>query len=46
LDKGLDISEALELELPKRFQALDILHEEYKRGVLQLYPSMEQAYFE
>ncbi len=46
LDKGLDISEALQLELPKRFQALDILHEEYKRGVLQLYPSMEQAYFE
>lgn len=46
LDKGLDISEALQLELPKKFQALDILHEEYKRGVLQLYPSMEQAYFE
>jgi len=46
LDKGLDISEALQLELPNRFEDLDILHEEYKRGVLQLYPSMEQAYFE
>ena len=46
LDEGLDISEALQIELPQSFQDLDILHEEYKRGVLQLYPSMEQAYFE
>ena len=46
LDKGLDISEALQLEVPERFHDLDILPEEYKRGVLQLYPSMEQAYFE
>lgn len=46
LNEGLDISEALQLELPEAFETLDILHEEYKRAVLQLYPSMEQAYFE
>ena len=46
LEEGLDMSEAMEIELPQSFQALDILHEEYKRAVLQLYPSMEQAYFE
>ncbi len=46
LNEGLDISEALQIELPQSFQTLDILHEEFKRGVLQLYPSMEQAYFE
>jgi quinoprotein relay system zinc metallohydrolase 1 len=45
LDEGLDISEAFQLELPESFESLDILHEEYKRAVLQLYPSMEQAFF-
>lgn len=45
LDNGLAMSEALLLELPKSFQSLDILHEEYKRAVLQLYPDMEQNYF-
>jgi quinoprotein relay system zinc metallohydrolase 1 len=45
IEGGLDMSEALQIELPQSFQALDILHEEYKRAVLQLYPSMEQAYF-
>ena len=45
IEEGLDMSEALQIELPQSFQALDILHEEYKRAVLQLYPSMEQAYF-
>ncbi len=46
LDSGLDVSEAIQLTVPDRFKELDILHEEYKRGVLQLYPGMEQAYFE
>tara|TARA_R110000782_G_scaffold178962_3_gene269798 strand:- start:6673 stop:7659 length:987 start_codon:yes stop_codon:yes gene_type:complete len=45
LNDGLDISETFKLELPEQFQDLDILHEEYKRAVLQLYPSMEQAFF-
>ncbi len=45
LDRGLTMSEALTLELPASFQSLDILHEEYKRAVLQLYPDMEQNYF-
>lgn len=46
LNNGLSMSEALQLELPPSFQSLDILQEEYKRAVLQLYPDMEQNYFD
>lgn len=45
LEQGLDMSEALGLTLPESFQQLDILKEEYKRAVLQLYPAMERAMF-
>lgn len=45
LGNGLDSSEALHLKLPESFQGLDILKEEYKRSVLQLYPIMEQSLF-
>ncbi len=45
LNSGLNMSETLQLEPPQSFQALDILHDEYKRAVLQLYPDMEQKLF-
>jgi uncharacterized sulfatase len=46
LTNGLTMPEALEMELPQSFRDLDILQEEYKRAVLQLYPRMEQHYFD
>lgn len=46
LESGMDISEALSLKLPESFKTLDILQEEYKRGVLQLYPILERDFFE
>ena len=46
LENGLDMSEALSLKIPETFQTLDILDAEYRRGVLQLYPTMEQRFFD
>ena len=40
---GVDMAEALTLEVPARFRHLAVVDEELRRSVAHLYPAMEQA---
>jgi quinoprotein relay system zinc metallohydrolase 1 len=40
---GLDMTEAMALPIPERFNRLNVLQEEYTRSVAHLYPRIEQS---
>ncbi|RFA25873.1 MBL fold metallo-hydrolase [Alkalilimnicola ehrlichii] len=39
---GLDMAEALELEIPERFKSLAVIDEEFERSVFHLFPAIDQ----
>jgi uncharacterized sulfatase len=39
--KGLDPTEAMQIQVPQQFAGLALLHEEFQRSVVHLYPAME-----
>jgi uncharacterized sulfatase len=41
--RGLTMNEAMALEIPARFLALDVVRTEYERSVVHLYPAYEQV---
>jgi len=43
VERGLDMTEVMELDIPARFAALNVLREEYTRSVAHLYPKIEQS---
>lgn len=43
VESGMDMTEALDLPIPERFNGMGVLREEYRRSVAHLWPKIEQA---
>ncbi|MCG8324921.1 MAG: quinoprotein relay system zinc metallohydrolase 1 [Thiotrichales bacterium] len=45
VQQGMDMNEALQIEIPKRFHGLAVLRKEYARSISHRYPELEFRYF-